>query len=87
MRTRFACPALLLVLLALPLVARRIFMVTLPAAVIQSGTMLTQRTVVGTLATIADRAQEAGIKPPAVLVVGGVVELAESLRWWENRPL
>ena len=48
---------------------------------------MTQRTVVGTLATIADRAQEAGIKPPAVLVVGGVVELAESLKWWENRPL
>jgi uroporphyrinogen III methyltransferase/synthase len=58
-----------------------------PAAVIQSGTTLAQRTVVGTLATIALRAQEAGIKPPAVLVVGGVVELAETLRWWENRPL
>ena len=49
-----------------------------PAAVIQSGTTLTQRTVVGTLATIAARAQEADIKPPAVLVVGGVVELAET---------
>ena len=58
-----------------------------PAAVIQSGTTLAQRTVVGTLATIAGRAQEAGIKPPAVLVVGGVVELAETLKWWETRPL
>jgi len=58
-----------------------------PAAVIQSGTTLTQRTVVGTLADIAARAREADIKPPAVLVVGGVVELAETLRWWENRPL
>ncbi len=58
-----------------------------PAAVIQSGTTLSQRTVVGTLATIAERAREAGIKPPAVLVVGGVVELAETLKWWENRPL
>jgi uroporphyrinogen III methyltransferase / synthase len=58
-----------------------------PAAVIQSGTMLTQRTVVGTLADIAQRAQEADIKPPAVLVVGGVVELAATLKWWENRPL
>jgi uroporphyrinogen III methyltransferase / synthase len=58
-----------------------------PAAVVQSGTTLSQRTVAGTLATIADRAREADIKPPAVLVVGGVVELAESLKWWENRPL
>jgi len=58
-----------------------------PAAVIQSGTTLTQRTVAGTLADIASRAQEAHIQPPAVLVVGGVVELAATLRWWENRPL
>ena len=58
-----------------------------PAAVIQSGTTLTQRTVVGTLADIADRARKADIKPPAVLVVGGVVELAGPLTWWENRPL
>ena len=58
-----------------------------PAAVIQSGTTLTQRTVVGTLADIADRAREADIEPPAVLVVGGVVELAGPLKWWENRPL
>jgi uroporphyrinogen III methyltransferase/synthase len=43
--------------------------------------------VVGTLADIAHRARKADIKPPAVLVVGGVVELAGPLTWWENRPL
>jgi uroporphyrinogen III methyltransferase/synthase len=58
-----------------------------PAAVIEKGTTLAQRTVVGTLADIAAHAQEADIKPPAVLVVGGVVELSENLKWWENRPL
>ncbi len=58
-----------------------------PAAVIEKGTTLSQRTVAGTLATIAALAQAAGIKPPAVLVVGGVVELADTLTWWENRPL
>ena len=58
-----------------------------PAAVIEKGTTLAQRTVVGTLADIADLAQAAEIKPPAVLVVGGVVDLAETLKWWENRPL
>jgi uroporphyrinogen III methyltransferase/synthase len=58
-----------------------------PAAVIEKGTTLAQRTVVGTLADIALRARAAGIKPPAVLVVGGVVDLAKSLKWWENRPL
>ncbi|MGB8990813.1 MAG: uroporphyrinogen-III C-methyltransferase [Desulfobaccales bacterium] len=58
-----------------------------PAAVIQSGTTTSQRTVAGTLADIAPKAIAADIRPPAVLVVGGVVELAETLQWWENRPL
>jgi uroporphyrinogen III methyltransferase/synthase len=58
-----------------------------PAAVIQAGTTPEQRTVTGTLADIAGRAREAGIKPPAVLVVGSVVELRERLTWWETRPL
>jgi uroporphyrinogen III methyltransferase / synthase len=58
-----------------------------PAAVIEKGTTLEQRTVTGTLATIAAVAQDAGIKPPAVLVVGGVVELRARLHWWEARPL
>jgi uroporphyrinogen III methyltransferase/synthase len=58
-----------------------------PAAVIQAGTTPEQRTVTGTLADIAGRAREADIKPPAVLVVGSVVELRERLTWWETRPL
>ena len=58
-----------------------------PAAVIQSGTLPTQRTLSGTLADMADRAQEAGIQPPAILVVGSVTALRERLAWWEKRPL
>jgi uroporphyrinogen III methyltransferase/synthase len=58
-----------------------------PAAVIERGATPFQRTVAGTLADIAGRAREAGIQPPAVLVVGGVAELRERLKWWEIRPL
>jgi uroporphyrinogen III methyltransferase/synthase len=58
-----------------------------PAAVIQSGTLPGQRTVVGTLANIAEVAGAAGIQPPAILVVGGVAELHQRLAWWEKRPL
>jgi uroporphyrin-III C-methyltransferase len=47
-----------------------------PAAVIASATLLNQRTVIGTLATIAERAGAAGLEPPATLVVGEVVRLA-----------
>ncbi len=58
-----------------------------PAAVIQSGTLATQRTVTGTLADIAGRARHADIRPPAILVVGEVAALREHLEWWEKRPL
>lgn len=58
-----------------------------PAAVIEKGTTPEQRTVTGTLTDIAGKAQAAGIAPPAILVVGGVVDLRERLRWWEPRPL
>jgi uroporphyrinogen III methyltransferase/synthase len=58
-----------------------------PAAVIEKGTTLEQRTVTGVLGNIAAVAQEAAIKPPAILVVGEASSLRESLKWWESRPL
>ncbi len=58
-----------------------------PAAVIEKGATLAQRTVTGTLADLASKAREAAIKPPAILVVGQVVELRQRLKWWETRPL
>ncbi|WP_435738833.1 uroporphyrinogen-III C-methyltransferase [Cellulosimicrobium sp. PMB13] len=47
-----------------------------PVAVVEDGYGPRQRTTVGTLATIADRAREAGVRPPAVTVVGDVVRLS-----------
>lgn len=58
-----------------------------PAAIVRWGTRGIQRTVVGELSTIADLAQAAGIRPPAVLVVGEVVRLRERIQWMEQRPL
>ncbi|MCL4501824.1 MAG: uroporphyrinogen-III C-methyltransferase [Deltaproteobacteria bacterium] len=58
-----------------------------PAAVIERGATPAQRTVTGTLTDIAQVARDAKIKPPAILVVGGVVELRQTLKWWETRPL
>jgi uroporphyrin-III C-methyltransferase/precorrin-2 dehydrogenase/sirohydrochlorin ferrochelatase len=50
-----------------------------PVAVIQDGTTTTQRSVSGTLATIAADAKAAGIGHPAVVVVGEVVSVAARL--------
>ena len=46
-----------------------------PAAVIQWGSEAYQRTVVGTLADIVERARESGIAPPVAVVIGDVVRL------------
>ena len=58
-----------------------------PVALIRWGTTSRQKTVTGTLSTIADTAQAAGLKAPAIIVVGDVVTLRQSLKWFEERPL
>ncbi|MFN8133512.1 MAG: uroporphyrinogen-III C-methyltransferase [Solirubrobacteraceae bacterium] len=58
-----------------------------PAAVIERGTLPGQRTVVATVATIAQAARDAGVGPPAITLVGEVADLHEQLRWLESRPL
>ncbi len=59
-----------------------------PAAVVERGTLPGQRTVVATLATLAERAAAADVRPPSITVVGAVAALREEgLRWFEQRPL
>lgn len=58
-----------------------------PVAVIRWGTTPRQEVVSGTLGDIAERAQAAGIKPPAVTVVGPVAALRDELAWFDRRPL
>jgi uroporphyrinogen III methyltransferase/synthase len=58
-----------------------------PAAVIRRGTVPEQQSVTGSLKDIAERAQAEGIKAPAIIVVGSVVDLREELQWFEKRPL
>ncbi len=58
-----------------------------PVAVIRCGTGPDQETLVGTLEDIAELAEENGMKPPAIIVVGEVVRLRERLEWFEKRPL
>jgi uroporphyrinogen III methyltransferase/synthase len=58
-----------------------------PVAIVANATRPNQRTLVATLATAADAAERAGLKPPAVLIVGQVVQLRERLAWVERLPL
>ncbi|MFH1489915.1 MAG: uroporphyrinogen-III C-methyltransferase, partial [Pseudomonadota bacterium] len=58
-----------------------------PVAVIQRGTTPEQRTLVGTLGDIGEKALQSGIKPPGIIVVGEIVRLRETLNWFEGMPL
>ncbi|BBO92023.1 uroporphyrinogen-III C-methyltransferase [Desulfosarcina ovata] len=58
-----------------------------PVAVIRWGTTPHQETVTGTLDSIVEMVRKAGIKAPAIIIVGGVVKLRESMQWFEKRPL
>lgn len=54
-----------------------------PAALIRWGTKPSQEVIVTTLA----EAPNAKILPPAIFIVGEVVNLREQLKWFETRPL
>ncbi len=58
-----------------------------PAAAIQWGATAAQRTVFGSIATLADEAGRAGIGAPAVIVVGECAALGRELAWVERMPL
>lgn len=58
-----------------------------PAATVRWGATPRQQTITGTLATLPDLAVQAGLKPPAVTVVGEVVGLRQELAWFEKLPL
>jgi uroporphyrinogen III methyltransferase/synthase len=58
-----------------------------PVAIIRWGTRADQTTLTGDLSSIPDIVRENEIKPPAVMVVGDVVRLRDTLKWYEERPL
>ena len=58
-----------------------------PVALVRWATTACQQVLVGTLADIADRADECGFKPPAITIVGEVVALREKLQWFDTRTL
>ena len=55
-----------------------------PVAVIRWGSYEGQQTVCGTLDSIADAAEQAEMRAPAVIVIGEVVKLRERLQWFEG---
>src|SRR4051794_16097946 len=70
---------------ALPRIAEQLIAAGRPAdepvVIVERGTLPRQRAVHGTLATIAERATEAGGRPPSITLVGPGAALGEGLAW------
>jgi uroporphyrin-III C-methyltransferase/precorrin-2 dehydrogenase/sirohydrochlorin ferrochelatase len=60
---------------------------TTPAALVAQGTTASQRTVVSTIAGLHAAGVAAGVRPPAIFVVGPTVRHAAALDWFASRPL
>lgn len=58
-----------------------------PIALVRWGTTTKQQTVTGTLENIVERVKKAGLKSPASIVIGNVVNLRDELAWFDQRPL
>jgi uroporphyrinogen III methyltransferase/synthase len=57
-----------------------------PVALIRWGTRPEQSTLTGTLDNIVQKVTEAGFTSPAIIIVGEVVRLRDTLSWFEKKP-
>ena len=75
-------------LLGLPVLAHQLIAhgmpTTTPAAVVQHGTLASQRVITGTLADLPGRAFDARLGPPTLIIVGEVVGLQPSFAWFDG---
>ena len=56
---------------------------SLPIAVVQDGSIATQKVVTGTLADMPERVAKAGLKSPCLTLIGNVVKLHHTLAWYK----
>ncbi|MEF8793196.1 MAG: hypothetical protein V5A50_05880, partial [Thiohalorhabdus sp.] len=52
---------------------------TMPGALVEQGTLDAQRVITGTLADLPERVSDSAIQSPALLIVGEVVRLHETI--------
>ena len=58
----------------------------MPVGIVEQGTLPQQRVVTGSLQDIADKVEVAGIKAPAIIIIGQVVRLHRQLSWFNPEP-
>lgn len=58
-----------------------------PVALIRWGTRPEQQVVTGTLKNIVNEVEKSGLTSPAIIIVGDVVNMRNTLSWFEDMPL
>ena len=58
-----------------------------PVALVRWGTTPKQQSVTGILENIVEKVKIAGLKSPAIIIIGSVVKLKDKLKWFEHLPL
>lgn len=58
-----------------------------PAAMVERGTTSGQRVVRSTVAELPEAVLRAGLRPPALFVIGPTIDHAPHLQWFSSRPL
>ncbi|MDA8712125.1 uroporphyrinogen-III C-methyltransferase [Alphaproteobacteria bacterium] len=58
-----------------------------PVAIVTHATTPRQRIATGRLADAAQLAADNGLEPPSIIVIGAVVDLAETLNWFGDKPV
>lgn len=58
-----------------------------PVAIIKNGTTTRQQVFTGTMETIAEIIRKNNIKSPVIILIGEVVNLRETMKWFEEKEL
>ena len=58
-----------------------------PVAIIKNGTTTRQQVFTGTMETIAEIVRENNVKSPVIILIGEVVNLRETMKWFEKKEL
>lgn len=59
----------------------------MPAAILSRGTTRDQKRIVASISTLEEKVKQKGVLTPAIIVVGHVCSLSDSLSWIEDLPL
>lgn len=58
-----------------------------PVAIIKDGTTTNQKVYTGTMETIVEIVRKEGVKSPVIILIGEVVNLRDTMKWFENKSL